>query len=95
MPSSPIYLTYVNFAENAVSFFCKLIPIFFMSRLIFCVQFRPHAVRISHLSASMYVYLGTHIIGSAISLPSVKSFKNELNLKTIILLKTIKNHFLR
>ena len=63
--------TYILLVENCVNLIAKLIAIATMSRLVLCVKFWPNSVQLSDLSVSMQTYLGAHIIGSIIGLPSV------------------------
>ena len=73
MPTTYVfpYVTYITWAETFGTLAGKLVTIVLMGWLVYAINYHPQLVRVSSLSQSMYIYLGAHIIGSAISLPLV------------------------
>ena len=49
----------------------KMITVGLVGHLAFAINFRANTMRVSELSASMWIYLATHFIGSIISFPYV------------------------
>ena len=65
----PPYLTYLSFGEHCVTLVLKAVSIALMSTLLYWARFRPAILRVTRVSSSMRLYLGTHIVCATVGLP--------------------------
>ena len=62
------YLTYLSLGEHCLTLAFKLVALSTMGTLAFLARFRPHKLR-SKISHSMALYLTTHVLCVASSVP--------------------------
>lgn len=65
------FVAYLLLSENCIMLLAKMITVGLVGHLAFAINFRANTMRVSELSASMWIYLATHFIGSIISFPYV------------------------
>lgn len=63
------FVARLSLCENFMMLLAKATTITFIAHLVYSINFRPNTMRVAELSASMWIYLATHFIGSIISLP--------------------------
>ena len=65
----PDYLTYLALGESIVTVALFAIVVGTVGSLLYSLRFRPNVLRVKELSALMYAYFWTHLLGAFFCFP--------------------------